>query len=125
MFGESLYKLYTTDNVVEELFLGNSSHLKHVIQWKHNRPPDMDRVKEIKQYIERTKRVDGIIYLAERWKPSKVSTHSMDSFEAERAGDHKVVPAITALPTASTFFWRKIPPCTHLQAQKIELGLHP
>lgn len=64
MFGKTLYNFSPTDNV-EELFLGNPSHLKHVIQWKHNRPPDMDRVAEIKQYIQRTKRVDGIIYLAE------------------------------------------------------------
>ena len=61
MFGKLLCSLKSN----EELFLGNSSHLKHVIQWKHNRPPDIDRVKEIKQYIEKTKRVDGIIYLAE------------------------------------------------------------
>jgi len=33
-------------------------------QWKFNRPPDMDRVKEIHQHILKAKRVDGVIYLA-------------------------------------------------------------
>lgn len=33
-------------------------------RWKHNRPPDEARVAEIRQWIETSKRVDGIIYLA-------------------------------------------------------------
>lgn len=33
-------------------------------RWKHNRPPDDDRVREIRDWIQSSKRVDGIIYLA-------------------------------------------------------------
>jgi hypothetical protein len=33
-------------------------------RWKHNRPPDQDRVREIRDWIETSKRVDGILYLA-------------------------------------------------------------
>ena len=33
-------------------------------RWKHNRPPDETRVAEIREWIETSKRVDGIIYLA-------------------------------------------------------------
>lgn len=33
-------------------------------RWKHNRPPDNDRVEEIRSYMTESKRVDGIIYLA-------------------------------------------------------------
>lgn len=33
-------------------------------RWKHNRPPDEDRVKEINEYMKKSKRVDGMIYLA-------------------------------------------------------------
>ncbi len=33
-------------------------------RWKHNRPPDDDRVQEIREWIKTSKRVDGIIYLA-------------------------------------------------------------
>lgn len=33
-------------------------------RWKHNRPPDADRVKEIHDFIRESKRVDGMMYLA-------------------------------------------------------------
>jgi hypothetical protein len=33
-------------------------------RWKHNRPPDDARVEEIREWIQTTKRVDGLIYLA-------------------------------------------------------------
>jgi len=33
-------------------------------RWKHNRPPDKERVQEIHNYMLEAKRVDGIIYLA-------------------------------------------------------------
>lgn len=33
-------------------------------RWKHNRPPDEPRVAEIREWIQTSKRVDGIIYLA-------------------------------------------------------------
>jgi hypothetical protein len=33
-------------------------------RWKHNRPPDKERVQEIHDYMIESKRVDGIIYLA-------------------------------------------------------------
>jgi hypothetical protein len=33
-------------------------------KWKHNRPPDKDRVAEIHTYMKESKRVDGLIYLA-------------------------------------------------------------
>lgn len=33
-------------------------------RWKHNRPPDKDRVAEIHNYMIESKRVDGMIYLA-------------------------------------------------------------
>ncbi len=33
-------------------------------RWKHNRPPDEARVSEIREWIQTSKRVDGIIYLA-------------------------------------------------------------
>lgn len=33
-------------------------------RWKHNRPPDEPRVQEIREWIQTSKRVDGIIYLA-------------------------------------------------------------
>jgi hypothetical protein len=32
--------------------------------WKYNRPPDEDRVKEIRAYMETSNRMDGIVYLA-------------------------------------------------------------
>jgi hypothetical protein len=32
--------------------------------WKYNRPLDEERVKEIRQWIDESKRVDGVIYLA-------------------------------------------------------------
>jgi len=33
-------------------------------RWKHNRPPDEARVAEIREWVQTSKRVDGIIYLA-------------------------------------------------------------
>ena len=33
-------------------------------RWKHNRPPDKERVKDIHNYMIESKRVDGMIYLA-------------------------------------------------------------
>ena len=33
-------------------------------RWKHNRPPDKERVEEIRNYMKESKRVDGMIYLA-------------------------------------------------------------
>jgi hypothetical protein len=35
-----------------------------VTPWKFNRPPDMDRVAEIRSYMQESKRADGLIYLA-------------------------------------------------------------
>lgn len=35
-----------------------------VTPWKFNRPPDMDRVAEIRAFMKESKRVDGLIYLA-------------------------------------------------------------
>lgn len=35
-----------------------------ITRWKFNRPPDETRVAEIRAYIETSKRMDGIIYLA-------------------------------------------------------------
>ena len=35
-----------------------------VVLWKHNRPPDPERVAEIRQYVSESKRADGMIYLA-------------------------------------------------------------
>lgn len=32
--------------------------------WKYNRPPDSDRVREIHDYMKKSKRMDGMIYLA-------------------------------------------------------------
>jgi hypothetical protein len=32
--------------------------------WKHNRPPDIERVAEIRAFMQESKRVDGLIYLA-------------------------------------------------------------
>lgn len=32
--------------------------------WKHNRPPDMERVMEIGAHMKKSKRMDGLIYLA-------------------------------------------------------------
>lgn len=34
-------------------------------RWKYNRPPDMDRVAEIHAYMNVSKRMDGMIYVAE------------------------------------------------------------
>jgi hypothetical protein len=39
----------------------NSLHIK---VWKHNRPPDQDRVREIHEHMKVSKRMDGMIYLA-------------------------------------------------------------
>ena len=33
-------------------------------RWKYNRPPDQDRVAEIHEYMNQTKRMDGILYIA-------------------------------------------------------------
>ena len=33
-------------------------------RWKHNRPPDATRLAEIREWVQESKRVDGIIYLA-------------------------------------------------------------
>ena len=35
-----------------------------VTPWKFNRPPDMDRVAEIREFMQESKRADGLIYLA-------------------------------------------------------------
>jgi hypothetical protein len=35
-----------------------------IYRWKFNRPPDETRVAEIRTYIETSKRMDGIVYLA-------------------------------------------------------------
>ena len=35
-----------------------------VTQWKYNRPPDPERVSEIRAYVSSSKRADGMIYLA-------------------------------------------------------------
>ena len=35
-----------------------------ITMWKHNRPPDMERVAEIRAYMTESKRMDGIIHLA-------------------------------------------------------------
>lgn len=32
--------------------------------WKYNRPPDQDRVREIHEYMQTSKRMDGMIYIA-------------------------------------------------------------
>jgi hypothetical protein len=32
--------------------------------WKHNRPPDIQRVEEIRAFMKESKRADGLIYLA-------------------------------------------------------------
>lgn len=32
--------------------------------WKHNRPPDPQRIAEIREFMKQSKRVDGLIYLA-------------------------------------------------------------
>jgi len=34
-------------------------------RWKYNRPPDIDRVAEIRAYMNESKRMDGMIYIAE------------------------------------------------------------
>jgi hypothetical protein len=36
-----------------------------ITRWKFNRPPDKDRVTEIHEWMSRSKRMDGMIYLAE------------------------------------------------------------
>jgi hypothetical protein len=33
-------------------------------RWKHNRPPDKDRVAEIHEFMNQSKRMDGMLYLA-------------------------------------------------------------
>jgi hypothetical protein len=33
-------------------------------RWKHNRPPDKERITEIRTFMEQSKRMDGILYLA-------------------------------------------------------------
>jgi hypothetical protein len=33
-------------------------------RWKHNRPPDNDRVAEIHEFMNQTKRMDGMLYVA-------------------------------------------------------------
>lgn len=35
-----------------------------ITSWKFNRPPDTERVTEIRQFMKESKRVDGLIYLA-------------------------------------------------------------
>lgn len=52
-------------NSCEELYLCSSSNLKGVEMWRYNRPHDQARVDEIKSYIDKSRVVDGIIYLAE------------------------------------------------------------
>ena len=49
----------------EELYLGVPSSLRDVVQWRHNRPPDLGRVETIYNEISKTGQVDGIIYVAE------------------------------------------------------------
>ena len=36
----------------------------HIKRWKYNRPEDPQRIAEIREWIEKSKRVDGVIYLA-------------------------------------------------------------
>ena len=35
-----------------------------IVPWKFNRPPDQDRVEEIREFMKHSKRADGLIYLA-------------------------------------------------------------
>ena len=35
-----------------------------ITMWKHNRPPDMERVTEIRSFMTESKRMDGLIHLA-------------------------------------------------------------
>lgn len=51
----------------EVLFLTNSSFFNRfdVTNWKHNRPCDEVRIKEIRENIKMNNRVDGIFYIAQ------------------------------------------------------------
>lgn len=50
----------------EGLYLTNSKTLvKHIQNWKYNRPQDQARIGEICDYIQNTKRVEGIIYIGQ------------------------------------------------------------
>jgi hypothetical protein len=52
-------------NEKERLCIGNTRVLKSLVRrWSLNRPEDESRVTEIKSYIEKSKRVDGIICIA-------------------------------------------------------------
>jgi hypothetical protein len=53
--GNDHYVLWVPPKVFNEL---------PIKMWKYNRPPDEERVKEIRAYMETSKRMDGIVYLA-------------------------------------------------------------
>jgi hypothetical protein len=61
IFGKLLANLSSK----EGLYQCNSANLvKHTDKWRYNRPCDPDKVDEIVHWIQKAKRVDGIIYIA-------------------------------------------------------------
>lgn len=53
----------------ETLYLSDSDNIKRkVCMWSFNRPIEEKRVDEIKDYIEKTNTVDGIIYIAQIYR---------------------------------------------------------
>ena len=61
VYGKYIYSVGKAD-----IYLSDSSIItKKSKIWSRNRPPDLERVEEIKNYIIKENLVDGIIYLAE------------------------------------------------------------
>lgn len=64
----SIFDTYTqilSINNNEKIYVINSVVLNYIKQWRFNRPPDMNRVEEIKKSIQNDTYVQGIIYIAE------------------------------------------------------------
>lgn len=59
-------KLIKTFSSKEQLYIASSNDIgKYVTIWSRNRPPDKKRIKEVVEYIKKSDRVDGIIYVAQ------------------------------------------------------------
>jgi hypothetical protein len=63
MFGK-IYHIENADKRIHYELVSDPTRLSLVSIWKHNRPPDPTRIKEIKEHIQKTKMCDGQILLA-------------------------------------------------------------
>nr|QBK86238.1 MAG: hypothetical protein LCMAC102_00330 [Marseillevirus LCMAC102] len=88
-------------NNKEFLYLSDKKNIMDYISiWQYNRPIDETRIQVIKEYIEKQKYVDGIIYVAEFQENKKISYNCYDGFHRLKAlqlikDDLKIIVHVT------------------------------